>query len=362
MPQRITLEAVNERLKAARIGVRVDKRGDRLSLRATFPPKPGSGKQKPHQQHLSLGIYANPAGLQQAEAEAKVVGGLLAAGRFDWNRYLTVEEKAVSSSVSEWEPIKLKFEQNYFATKGDTAATRLTWKNDYESAFKLLSGDATPESLHTAASATQANTRTRKRTVEKLQACAQFAGIEIDLSPYKGEYGRSSLKAREIPSDELIVEVREILQNPAWQWLYGVMACYGLRDHEAFFCEVSPVSPHSCRILHGKTGERVAYPLHPQWAIEWELWQIQKPNCSGKTYRDYGQRVSHYFNRRNLSFCPYDLRHAYAIRGTTQYKIPIPTMAVWMGHSPVVHLQTYQRWIDAATHEKVFFEAINNLI
>ncbi|MEH2156484.1 hypothetical protein [Nostoc sp.] len=67
---KLTIEVINDRLKKALIGVRVEARGDRLSLRATLPPKPGSNKTKPYQQYLALGICANPAGLQRAEAEA----------------------------------------------------------------------------------------------------------------------------------------------------------------------------------------------------------------------------------------------------------------------------------------------------
>jgi hypothetical protein len=28
---------------------------------------------------------------------------------------------------------------------------------------------------------------------------------------------------------------RDKLTNPAWQWVYGMMATYGLRNHEVFF-------------------------------------------------------------------------------------------------------------------------------
>ena len=58
------LDEVNQRLKAAKLGIHVAQRGDRLSLRATLPPRPGSGKTKPYQQYLSSGIYANPAGFK----------------------------------------------------------------------------------------------------------------------------------------------------------------------------------------------------------------------------------------------------------------------------------------------------------
>ncbi|MBU7582190.1 MAG: hypothetical protein KAF91_04655 [Nostoc sp. TH1S01] len=47
-------EAANQCLKAAKIGVRVETRDDRLSLRATLPPNPGSNKIKPHQQYITL--------------------------------------------------------------------------------------------------------------------------------------------------------------------------------------------------------------------------------------------------------------------------------------------------------------------
>jgi integrase len=109
--------------------------------------------------------------------------------------------------------------------------------------------------------------------------------------------------------------------------------------------------------LEGKTGERISFPLHPNWVTEWKLPAIQKPNCTGKTYRDYGQRVGQYFHRHKLCFTPYDLRHAYAIRGSVKYRIPVATMAAWMGHKPGIHWATYNRWIEDSVHQQVFLEA-----
>ncbi len=65
-----SVEAINARLKTAKMGVAVVQRGDRLSLRATLPPRLGRGKLEPTQQYLSLGIYGNPAGLKVAEDKA----------------------------------------------------------------------------------------------------------------------------------------------------------------------------------------------------------------------------------------------------------------------------------------------------
>ncbi|WP_229550643.1 hypothetical protein [Nostoc sp. CHAB 5836] len=36
------------------------------------------------------------------------------------------------------------------------------------------------------------------------------------------------------------------------------------------------------------------------------------------------------------------------------YKVPVATMAAWMGHSPTVHWNTYNKWISQVEHAKVF--------
>ncbi len=354
---KLTIEIINQRLKAAKIGVKVETRGDRLSLRATLPPKPGSSKIKPYQQYLALGIYANPAGLQRAEAEAKIVGGLLARSEFDWSRYLVGEQE---SGVGDWEHWIDKLRADYFAQKGDTPNTQFTWKNDYEAAFKNLRGEVTSTSLIAAATSTTANSRSRKRTCEKLQLLAELARITVDLKPYVGNYGNSQTKLRNIPTDDQIIQARSLFDNsPKWLWAYSVMATYGLRDHEIFFCEISPTPPHTCYVREGKTGERICYPMQPNWSAEWQLWEIKKPNCTGKMYRDYGQRVSRTFDRKDAPFNPYDLRHAYAIRGSVRHKVPVATMAAWMGHSPTVHWNTYNKWISQVEHAKVFEGLLN---
>ncbi len=87
------VDQANQRLKSAKTGVTIEIMGRRLCLRGTLPPKPDSQKTKPYQQRLYLGIYANPAGIKKAEAEAKKVGGLLACKEFSWEPYLTERER-----------------------------------------------------------------------------------------------------------------------------------------------------------------------------------------------------------------------------------------------------------------------------
>ena len=80
----LTIEAINARLETAQLGLKIYQRGEKLSIRGTLPPKPSSKRTKPHQQLISLGVYANPAGLEYAESEAFRLGGLLAQKRFSW--------------------------------------------------------------------------------------------------------------------------------------------------------------------------------------------------------------------------------------------------------------------------------------
>jgi transposase len=66
MPKKeMTLEAVNARLKQAKIGVSVRQIGNALYLRATLPPKPNSGKVKPTQSTISTLNETQSEELQQ---------------------------------------------------------------------------------------------------------------------------------------------------------------------------------------------------------------------------------------------------------------------------------------------------------
>ncbi|MDJ0899367.1 MAG: hypothetical protein QNJ55_11200 [Xenococcus sp. MO_188.B8] len=57
----LLLDKANDRLKSYKAVISIYKRGHKLSLRGTFQPKPGSDKNEPYQQYLSLGMYCNAA-------------------------------------------------------------------------------------------------------------------------------------------------------------------------------------------------------------------------------------------------------------------------------------------------------------
>lgn len=356
-----SVEAINARLKTAKMGVAVVQRGDRLSLRATLPGRGGSGKKEPRQQYLSLGIYANPAGLKVAEDKAHELAVAIVrwkgTGIFDWEAWLSEVGSSSASSVCAWiEAFRQEFLMKQQAFSFDT------WERHYYTAFSRLpfNEKLTEELLIKELISLPSNSWTRSRTAYVYQRLAKFAGLNIDLSPYKGDYGPSKTKPKQIPSDEEIVAARSLfVPDSPWQWIFGILAAYGLRPHEAFFCEISSVLPHVCKVLRGKTGERTCYPLRPEWAIEWQLWQMRRPPVSEKSdFNKYGKHVYLAFYRRDAMFSPYCLRHAYAIRAALQYKIPVSVAAAWLGHAPQVYLQTYNKWISEAEHAKVFLESL----
>jgi integrase len=54
---------------------------------------------------------------------------------------------------------------------------------------------------------------------------------------------------------------------------------------------------------------------------------------------------------------PYNLRHAWAVR-TIEFDIPVELAAQQMGHSVLVHNDTYHAWISDGVHQRAFDRAL----
>lgn len=342
------LKQANTRLATAKIGVKIERKYTRLSLRATLPPKPGSRRTEPCQQRVYIGVYANPAGLRQAEQEAKRLGLLLAEGDFDWNLYA---EPGGSQDVAYW---ITAFERDYFTRRQRTAKSETTWKDDYLKAFNRLPQDEplTAELLRGFIEQSPPDTRTRKRLVDCYSRLAKFAGLEVDFSPLRGSYSSAS-EVREVPPDSLIAEWWGKIPNPRWQLAYGLMAAYGLRNHELFHLDFSKMPV--LLVLDGtKTDFHRVWPLYPEWVDLWGLGSGgELPECSGPNNSALGHRVTLAFRRYGVPFKPYDLRHAWAVR-SLEFGLPVELASQQMGHSVDVHCRTYHRWISEEVHQRAY--------
>ena len=174
-------------------------------------------------------------------------------------------------------------------------------------------------------------------------------GIDHNLKKYIGDYSPQRVAPRSLPSDLDIVLGYESISNPQWQWAYGIMATYGLRNHEVFFTDLEeyPIA----WVNRGKTNERYVWPLFPEWAEAWKLVKMLVPDCEGKAHKDYGNRVTHAFARIKIPFSPYNLRHAWAIR-SLEFGLDLSLAASQMGHSVRVHSETYHHWIKKDVHQR----------
>lgn len=351
------IEQANGRLKAANVGVVIEQHGNRLCLRATLPPKPDAARSEPYQQRISLsnqGIRANPIGIKEAEAEARKVGALLARREFDWQPYLRFNDD-LCLTIADW---IAQFEDDYFTRKSRTPQSETTWRHDYLKIFNKLPKNVilSVEVLKETILSTPPDSRTRKRAVMVLTALAKFADIEVNFKSLAGSYSPRTVAPRDLPDDQAIATKFHQLPAGCWRWAFGILATYGLRNHELFHLDFSkfPV----LLVQEGKTGSRRVYPIYPEWAQEWELENVNLPQCSGKTNSDLGNRVTHAFKRLEIPFNPYDLRHAWAVR-SLEFGLDVSLAAAQMGHSVQVHTDLYHHWISEEVHQRAFNILLN---
>jgi hypothetical protein len=139
-PIDLKISQVNQRLKAARLGLQIECRSDRLNLRGTLPPRPGSHHLRPVQQRLSLGLPATLAGLKAAEQEAKIIAAQLIQNVFDWRQYQTYGDGKRLSQMELAEQVQA-FEQQFLSRAvglSDMASAKTTWNTAYAPYLRKL--------------------------------------------------------------------------------------------------------------------------------------------------------------------------------------------------------------------------------
>jgi hypothetical protein len=369
------ISRLNQRLKVAHLGLQVERRGKKLCLRGTLPPKPGSNRLRPFQQRLSLGLPATASGLRQIEQEAKVIAAQLIQNTFSWQAYLTHAGGKRLSQMDLAEQIEA-FHQDFQVRSrqkhehpAQAASTQTTWETAYAPYLRRLARTLAAqrnrnltEAIYATVESIPVNSRGRQVCCTALGAFANFLHIDLpqDLKDFWGSYGTGRTQPRQLPTDEQILACFEQIPNPAWQFVYGIMATYGLRNHEVFFCDYSALAENqgqsAIEVLETtKTGHHTVWPFYPEWIETFNLRQVRLPNIttdlSRTTLQRIGQTVSTQFRRYELPFTPYDLRHAWAVR-TIHFGLSDTVAARMMGHSVAIHTRTYHRWITHRDQER----------
>ena len=214
--------------------------------------------------------------------------------------------------------------------------------------------------------------RSRKQCATTLSVLAKYLEHKLpeDWKLMAKGYGLNKASFRDLPTDEVIEDLWDKIPNKSWKYVFGLMATYGLRNHEVFFCDLSSLSNHGDKIIRvlptTKTGEHQVWPFHPKWIDKFELYKLGKnpellPNISRDlkvtTLQNIGKKITDQFKRYSLKIKPYDLRHAWAVR-TIFYDLPDTVAARMMGHSVSLHTQTYHHWITKRDQQ----QAVNNAL
>lgn len=328
--------AANMRLKSLKARCSIIQRGDRLCLRGTFPAKPTATRQDWHRQLIFLGVNATPAGIKFAENEAIKLSMALDQGLFDWSVYLKKDEESLS--IEDWVQ---KFKEHKLAQGIELQ----TWKTGYAVVLKQLKNFDVDLAKKLVFS-TEANSRNRQRFCIAIEAFFKFCDREISLDEYKGSYKPS--KNRYIPTDAEIEEWFFKIDNPEYQWAYGILATYGIRPSEINKLQFEKMPILICHGKKSDRSDRIIYPYPDKWV---ELFDLANPKFKDK--KTAAKQINVYFLRHGLPFTPYALRDRWAIR-TMELGLDIKLRADEMGHSVQVHSEEYLRWIKDEQHAIAF--------
>ncbi|MEB3253403.1 MAG: site-specific integrase [Synechococcus sp.] len=362
MKLRSALDELNARLGAEGIGLRVEQRGEKLNLRGRLPDRRNPSLRRT--QRLSLGLTADAEGLRDAEQTLLQVQRQLQRDRFDWDDW---GPRPSSRSGPEVEEAIQSFEQAFFKDpkrRRSPAGSRTTWRGAYKPYLRrlsALSGEAPIRGslLLNTLNSYEDGSRSRQQCATALAALARHLDIPLpdNWRQEAGGYGIHKARFRQLPTDAQILETVLQIPNPSWRLAYGLMATYGLRNHEVFFCDLSSLGIGDDRVIRvlptTKTGEHQVWPFQPDWVERFGLQALSsdrqalpaiQTDLRQTTLQQVGRRVSEQFRRYALPITPYDLRHAWAVR-TIHIGLPDTVAARMMGHSVAIHTRTYHHWI-----------------
>lgn len=235
-----------------------------------------------------------------------------------------------------------------------------TWAGDYLKVLRHLPQDKplTPHRLRDLVERWEPNSRSRQRACHAAQYLAKFAGVDWTAGKLKGRYKARPVDPRRIPTDEEIEAQFDRLENADWRWVYGSIAAYGLRPHEALRCDLEKFKQGDgkCWVPHEtKTGARRVWPLHPEWFYSFRLQQSRRPPINlARDNSAIGHAATEYFSRTaRLPFNLYSLRHAWARRAYLE-GLDDAAAAKMMGHSLDVHQTIYRAWFDDLVLERAY--------
>ncbi len=371
---------VNAKFATQGSKLRIEKRGEKLNIRGSLPSK--KNKNKFQIQRISLGLKADISGLEEAKKKLQLINLQLELNQFDWINWIANPNKKEIKNDYEFTNKLNQFEKFFFKeSKSEylSSTRKTTWRSSYKPYMKRVLNvysESKSEDLEKIFQKTlesyKEGSRSRKQCATSLSVLAKFLEIKLpeDWKLNSKGYGLNKAGFRDLPTDEAIEKIWEKIPNKSWKFVFGLMATYGLRNHEVFFSDLSSLTSFGDKIIRvlptTKTGEHQVWPFHPEWVEKFELSKLGEnpellPNIKKDlkitTLQKIGKKITDQFMRYSLEIKPYDLRHAWAVR-TIFYDLPDTVAARMMGHSVSLHTQTYHHWITKRDQQ----QAVNNAL
>ena len=371
---------VNDKFATQGSKLRIEKRGEKLNIRGSLPSKEDKSNLKI--QRISLGLKADISGLEEAKKKLQLINLQLELNQFEWmnwvdnpNQKKIINNFEFANKLNEFEEFFFKESKNEYLN----STRKTTWRSSYKPYLKRvlnIYNEDESEDLKKIFQKTlesyKEGSRSRKQCATSLGVLAKFLDIKLpdNWKSYSKGYGLNKAGFRDLPTDDSIEKIWEKIPNKSWKFVFGLMATYGLRNHEVFFCDLSSLTSFGDKIIRvlptTKTGEHQVWPFHPEWVEKFELSKLGEnpellPNINRDlkitTLQNIGKKITDQFKRYSLQIKPYDLRHAWAVR-TIFYDLPDTVAARMMGHSVSLHTQTYHHWITKRDQQK----AVNNAL
>ncbi len=371
---------VNDKFATQGSKLRIEKRGEKLNIRGSLPSKENKNNFKI--QRISLGLKADLSGLEEAKKKLQLINLQLELNQFDWINWISKTNQKERKNDFELPKRINQFEEFFFKERKNeylSSTRKTTWRSSYKPYLRRILNiyDAHENKdlekiFQKTLESYKEGSRSRKQCATSLSVLAKFLEIKLpeDWKLNSRGYGLNKAGFRDLPTDEVIEKIWEKIPNKSWKFVFGLMATYGLRNHEVFFCDLSSLTKFGDKIIRvlptTKTGEHQVWPFHPEWVEKFELSKLGKnpellPNINNDlkitTLQNIGKKITDQFKRYSLKIKPYDLRHAWAVR-TIFYDLPDTVAARMMGHSVSLHTQTYHHWITKRDQQ----QAVNNAL
>ena len=361
---------------------------------------------------LGRGKYPHTAkAVNNAVAIAQEINNKILAESFDWLDYPQWMPKQVrpqdevkpdSKTIAQWVE---EYEEYYWLSRDkEDFKDHRNWRTGYNRYFKYIpKWDVYPsKEVFDEACRTYPKSKKRNECCTRIKYLAQFCGL-TDYDPQEFRINNVQIKVKAKPKREMTdLEVEswykkfpqwdnsngKASQYKLWQWMYGMQATYGFRNHETLnifnlteryqgedgrwyepFIDVEK-NPRGIIYTEGKGVKRAAFAPRPlRWVEEFKLREIpveyytfkkslikltklEKGKATAMKLHSYGN----FLRKHGFTFTAYNLRHHYNVKSHLA-GVPASVIAKNLGHTLAMNGTIYLE----SQGIKSCLEALDNL-